>query len=84
MQKPYYIKQVFKEDQIPFPNSIFNFCDSKNYMRGKIPGFETQLRDYMPHLLDINGETCYHMHVTGMFLLPFQKHMGQSIQEWTK
>ena len=53
-------------------------------MRGKIPGFETQFLDYVPHLLGIDGETCYHMHVTGMFLLPFQKHMGQSIEEWTR
>nr|XP_047145782.1 uncharacterized protein LOC124818745 isoform X1 [Hydra vulgaris] len=31
-------------------------------MRGKISGFETRLRKAVPHLLDIDGDICHHVH----------------------
>ena len=41
---------------------ISNFSDSTNYMRGKIAGFESLLRKEAPHLLDIDCDTCHHVH----------------------
>jgi hypothetical protein len=31
-------------------------------MRGKISGFETRLRAVAPHLCDIDGDQCHHVH----------------------
>ena len=47
---------------IPLSQLICNLSDSTNYMRGKTAGFETLLRREAPHLLDIDGNICHHIH----------------------
>ncbi len=51
-----------KEDKLPLTRIISNLSDSANYMRGKTSGFETKLRELAPHLLDIDGDICHHVH----------------------
>nr|XP_047140460.1 uncharacterized protein LOC124815724 [Hydra vulgaris] len=71
-----YIKSLFLNDEIPTDNLISNLSDSTNYMRGKKTGFETLLRLHVPHLLDIDGDMCHHMHNTvKRFLAPFEKYI---------
>ena len=50
------------KDSIPPANLISNFSDSTNYMRGKKSCFETLLRSSAAHLVDIDGDTCHHIH----------------------
>ena len=55
-----------------------NFQPSRfnNYMYGKKSWFKTLLRDYICHLLDIDGDKCHNMlNITRKFLLPFQKQI---------
>ena len=56
------VMNAFDEDDIPLTNLISTLSDSANYMRGKISGFETRLRETAPHLLDIDGDVCHHVH----------------------
>ena len=57
-----YVINSLREDEIPITNLISNLSDSTNYMRGKIAGLESLLRKEAPHLLDIDGDTCHHVH----------------------
>ena len=69
-----FVFECFKEDEIPQENLISNLSDSTNYMRGKKGGFETLLRNKIPHLLDIDGDVCHHAHnAAGKFVQPFGK-----------
>ena len=43
-------------------NIVSTLSDSAAYMRGKISGFETRLRQDVPGLLDIDGDTCHKVH----------------------
>jgi len=71
-----YVKDVLAKDEIPLANLISNLCDSTNYMRGKKAGFETLLRNHAVHMLDIDGDTCHHMHnIVKKFLSPFEKYI---------
>jgi hypothetical protein len=57
-----FVLGLFKENDIPLAKLISNLSDSTNYMRGKVSGFETRLREAAPHLLDIDGDICHHIH----------------------
>ncbi|GFR75011.1 hypothetical protein ElyMa_005767400 [Elysia marginata] len=50
------------EDGIPLENLISSLSDSAAYMRGLQHGYETQLREEAPHLLEIDGDICHHIH----------------------
>ena len=55
-------------------NLVSNLSDSTNYMRGKRGGFETLLRNKIPHLQDVDGDVCHHAHnAAGKFVQPFGK-----------
>lgn len=69
-----FIDDLFMADDIPRSNVISMLSDSANYMRGKIGGFETLLRKDIPHLLDIDGDTCHHIH---NYVRVFCKQFGQ-------
>ena len=57
-----------KKDNIPLDNLISNLSDSA--------GFETLLRSSAPHLLDIDGDTCHHIHNSvRKFCSHFQSHV---------
>ena len=49
-------------DEIPLTNVVSSLSDSAAYMRGVNSGFETRLRNANPHLLDVDGDICHHMH----------------------
>ena len=71
-----HVTTMLLKDEIPFENVVSNLLDSTNYMRGKVAGFETLLRKEMPHLLNIDGDTCHHTHNTvKKFLSPFKKYI---------
>lgn len=52
----------FKEDNIPLSNLISTLTDSAAYMRGSESGFQTKLREEHPHVIDIDGDLCHHIH----------------------
>ena len=69
-----FVFETFKEDRIPHDNLVSNLSDSTNYMRGKKGGFETLLRNKIPHLQDVDGDVCHHAHnAAGKFVQPFGK-----------
>ena len=73
-----YVINSLREDDIPITNLISNLSDSTNYMREKIAGFESLLRKEAPHLLNIDGDTCHHVHnASKKILSPFNKHIEQ-------
>ena len=54
--------ELFLAGQIPIENLISDLSDSTNYMRGKKGGLEKRLRGKVPHLLNIDGDCCHHIH----------------------
>ena len=56
------IDALFSGDEIPWENLISDLTDSAAYMKGKKSGLEVRLREKAPHLLDIDGDMCHHMH----------------------
>ena len=77
-----YVINSLREDDIPITNLISNLSDSTNYMREKIAGFESLLRKEAPHLLNIDGNTCHHVHnASKKFLSPFNKHIEQLLTD---
>ena len=52
----------FAEDGIPLENLMSSLSDSAAYMRGCTNGYETKLREDAPHLLEIDGDICHHIH----------------------
>ena len=70
------IEEVFKDNDIPFQNLVSCLFDSCNIMRGKHNGVETRLRHLEPGLLDVDGDSCHHMHnATKVFCKPFESHL---------
>ena len=77
-----YVINLLRGDEIPIANLISNLPGSTNHMRGKIAGFELLLRMEATHLLDIDGDTCHHVHnASKKFLLPFNKHIEQLLTD---
>ena len=56
-------KKLFLHHSLPWKKLIALLADSANTMRGKISGVETLIRTRdASHLLDIDGESCHHVH----------------------
>lgn len=67
-----FVLKVLADGGIPLSNVVSVLSDSTNYMRGKVAGFETLLREKIPHLLDIDGDACHHAHnAAGVFCRAF-------------
>ena len=56
------ISKLFSRDGISWNNLVSDLSDSTNYMRGKKSGLEILIREKVPHLLDIDGDICHHIH----------------------
>lgn len=56
------IINVIEENCIPWSNLVSTLFDSCSVMRGNKSGVEARLRLKAPHLLDINGDSCHHVH----------------------
>ena len=68
------LNKVFTDNQIPWTNLMSVLMDSCAVMRGSKSGLEVRLRsEKAPHLLDIDGDSCYHIHnAAHQFLKPFE------------
>ena len=57
------VVDLVKSKEIPWKNLLAMLTDSCGVMRGSKNGFETKIRlRVAPHLLDINGDSCQHIH----------------------
>jgi len=53
----------FQKNNIPWSNLISIMLDSCNVMRGSKSGLETRIRErHCPTLLDVDGDSCHHVH----------------------
>ena len=68
---------LFEQNKIPWNNLISILMDSCSVMRGSKSGLETRLRqEKASHLLDIDGDTCHHIHnATKVMCNPFDGHL---------
>ena len=68
---------VFEKYKIPWNNLCSILMDSCGVMRGSKKGVETRVRNTVaPHLLDIDGDVCHHLHnVAKRFCKPFEDHV---------
>ena len=71
------IVRIFNENDIPWDNLCSILMDSCGVMRGSKNGVETRIRrDVAPHLLDIDGDVCHHLHnATKRVCTPFQNYI---------
>ena len=54
---------LFMKHSIPRTNLVSILMDSCNVMRGRMSFVETRIRSgRAPQLLDVDGDTCHHMH----------------------
>lgn len=68
--------QIFDKNNIPWQNLISVLLDSCNVMRGENAGLEVKIRSKCPHLLDIDGDSCHHIHnAAKQFSKPFGMHV---------
>ena len=76
------IAKLFSRDDITWDNLVSDLSDSTNYMRGKKSGLETLLREEVPHLLDIDGDICHHVHNSvKKFCAPFNNFIERLIDD---
>ena len=76
------IDSCFSRDGVLWDNLISDLSDSAAYMRGKSFGVESELWDKAPHLLDIDGDVCHHMHNSvKSFSKPFNKYVETFIDD---
>lgn len=73
------LDKFFKDNNIPWSNLVSMMMDSCGVMRGSKTGLETRVRlKYCPQLLDINGDSCHHIHnASKRFSGPFNNHLEQ-------
>lgn len=71
------ISNFFQEKGIPWSNLVSIMLDSCNVMRGSKSGLETRIRQkYCPTLLDIDGDSCHHIHnAARKFAEPFEGYL---------
>ena len=69
------IKNEFENLELPWKNIMSILVGSCNIMRGSKNGFETKIQENLAsHLLDIDGDTCHHVHnIAKCFTKPFKK-----------
>ncbi|TKS69503.1 hypothetical protein D9C73_003568 [Collichthys lucidus] len=70
--------QFFEQNNIPWKNLVSILMDSCAVMRGSKTGLETRIQQHCPGLLDIDGDSCHHMHnCAKKFAEPFERHLEQ-------
>ena len=71
------LKDFFETLQLPWSNVMSMLMDSCSVMRGSKSGLEKRIRDNLaPHLLDIDGDSCHHIHnVAKKFTKPYDKFL---------
>ncbi|KAH3842991.1 hypothetical protein DPMN_116497 [Dreissena polymorpha] len=71
------VVKVIEGNEIPWKNLVSVLMDSCGVMRGNKNGVETRLRlEKAPHLLDVDGDSCHHMHNCSKKLCePFTRYL---------
>lgn len=77
------IVKFFESNQIPWENLMSILMDSCKVMRGTKSGLETRIREQKaPHLLDIDGDSCHHVHnACKKFCLPFENWLEKLLRD---
>lgn len=52
----------FDKNNIPWQNLVSLLIDSCAVMRGSKTGLETRVHQHCPNLLDVDGDSCHHIH----------------------
>jgi len=70
---------LMEDNEIPWTNLMSVLMDSCNVMRGSKSGLETRIRtEKAPHLLDVDGDVCHHVHnAAKAFCKPFKSFIEQ-------
>lgn len=73
------LDKFFTDNDIPWSNMVSMMMDSCAVMRGSKSGLETRVRhNHCPELLDIDGDSCHHMHnASKRFSSAFNGHLEQ-------
>ncbi|XP_034144344.1 uncharacterized protein LOC109616948 isoform X1 [Esox lucius] len=54
--------EFFEKNNIPWNNLVSMLMDSCAVMRGSKTVLETRMHQYCPNLLDVDGDSCHHIH----------------------
>ena len=72
------LMKLLNEDGIPLDNLVSSLSDSASVMRGAKGGFEALMRREAPHLQDVGGDTCHHLHNT---VKRFCEHFNKVVEK---
>ena len=72
------LKKLFSRLGIDWKNVMAILSDSVSVMRGVKSGLEARVREIAPHLIDIDGGACHHMHNT---VKNFTKHFNSTLEK---
>ena len=77
------LKSLFTLPELPWNNVLAILMDSASVMRGSKTGLEKRIRDSVtPHLLDIDGDICHHVHnIAKMFTKAFDGYLEKLFQD---
>lgn len=68
--------EFFLKNNILWQNLVSMLMDSCAVMRGSKTGLETRIHQYCPKLLDVDGDSCHHIHNTAKkFSEPFDSYL---------
>ena len=71
------LKNMFAKNNLPWENLLAMLMDSAAPMRGKKTGLEVRVRELAPHLLDVDGDSCHHIHNV---VKNFTKHFDRFLE----
>ena len=71
------LTQLCSKLGVPLVNLLAMLMDSASTMRGQKSGLETRIRKVAPHLADIDGDTCHHIH---RIVLKFTSHFDRYLE----
>ncbi|KAJ4929460.1 hypothetical protein JOQ06_005068 [Pogonophryne albipinna] len=68
--------EFFEKNNIPWNNLVSMLMDSCAVMRGSKTGLEIRMHQYCPNLLDVDGDSCHHIHnAAKKFSEPFDSYL---------
>ncbi|XP_056449462.1 uncharacterized protein LOC130385149 [Gadus chalcogrammus] len=72
------LREFFEQNKIPWKHLVSMLMDSCSVMRGSKTGLEKRILQHCPTLLDIDGDSCHHIHnAAKKFTEPFEYHLEQ-------
>ncbi|XP_034058946.1 uncharacterized protein LOC117537731 isoform X2 [Gymnodraco acuticeps] len=68
--------EFFEKNNIPWNNLVSMLMDSCAVMKGSKTGLEIRMHQYCPNLLDVDGDSCHHIHnAAKKFSEPFDSYL---------